>query len=78
MKKLIKRIIFLAFFMLISIKLVRFIVINRTPVKYAINLEDIQNYPDSIIVRQTWHTGTGWEIVGDTNGLYNDLRKKLM
>lgn len=75
MKKLIKRIIFLVFFMLISIKLVRFIVINRTPVKYAINLEDIQNYPNSIIVKETWHTGTGWEKIGDKNGLYTDSKK---
>lgn len=52
MKKRIKRIIFLILFMLINIKLVRFIVINRIPVKYAINLEDIQNYPNSIIVKE--------------------------
>lgn len=52
--------------------IIQFIVTTRTPVKYAVRLEDIYQYPDSILVQQTWHTGTGWEIVGNENGLYEN------
>ena len=53
--------------------LTKFIVETHTPVKYAIRLEDIHEYSNFILVRQTWHTGTGWERVGDEQGLYENL-----
>ena len=57
---------------IIGFGLIRFIIDSRTPVKYAVRIEEIQEYSGAILVRQTWHTGTGWEIVGDTNGFYEN------
>ena len=45
-----------------------FFACHWVPVKYAIHEKDFSHYPDSIIVRETWHTGTGWEQIGDSNG----------
>lgn len=38
------------------------------PEKYAVSIDNISNYKDCMIVRETWHTGTGWEQIGDENG----------
>lgn len=57
---------------IIFIKIIIFIYTIVTPYKYAIKLSEIANYKDSILIKQTWHTGTGWEIVGNNKGLYND------
>lgn len=51
---------------------VSFTISTRTPVKYAVRVEDLEEYPNSIIVKQTWHTETGWEMVGDTSGYYSN------
>lgn len=45
-----------------------FLVRTRIPVKYAVNIEDISQYPNCILVQEAWHTGTGWEQVGDERG----------
>jgi len=45
-----------------------FVIRTRIPVKYAIKIEDAGQYPNCIIVWETWHTGTGWEQIGDEQG----------
>lgn len=52
--------------------IIPFVIATRTPVKYAIRIEDLYKYPNSILVREAWHTGTGWEQVGDATGYFDD------
>ena len=50
--------------------------VNRwQPSKYAVRTEKIQEYPNSILVKEAWHTGTGWEKVGNQDGFYEDDKK---
>ena len=51
-----------------------FVVDTRTPVKYAVNLEDVGGYPNSIIVRQEISTDIEWICFGDENGLFENLQ----
>ena len=44
---------------------------TRTPVKYAVKIENLNQHPGAIIVRETWHTGTGWEQVGGDSGYFD-------
>ena len=46
---------------IIGALILSFIIETRTPVKYAVLLENVAEYPNSILVRRTGHTGTGWE-----------------
>ena len=71
-----RKMLILAIITILTLALIitKIILPSRTPVKHAIHMEDIHNYANSIIVRQTWHTGTGWEKVGDEHGLYDSYR----
>ena len=40
------------------------------PVKYAVRKNDIAKHPNSILVMETWHTGTGWKKVGDQFSIF--------
>lgn len=53
---------------LLIVMLVAHLIYNWIPVKNAIKIEDISQYPDCIIVKEAWHTGTGWELIGNENG----------
>lgn len=66
-----------ALIILIPIALVMMLILSyifyfRVPVKHAVKIENVGQYPDSILVRETWHTGTGWEQVGDSTGFFED------
>ena len=50
-----------------------FRIILGSPIKYAIKIEDIESYENFILVKQTWHTGTGWQKVGADFGFLNDI-----
>jgi hypothetical protein len=63
---------------IVGVIFIKFIIATRTPVKYAIQLEDVYKYPDAILVQQTWHTGTGWERIGDAHGLYEKGPNKIL
>lgn len=41
------------------------------PVKFSIKETDFQSYNKFILVKETYHTGTKWEIIGDENGFYS-------
>lgn len=40
------------------------------PVKYAIQEENFSDYSEYILVREVHYTGTGWSMVGDTEGYF--------
>lgn len=40
------------------------------PMKYAVHIENVSDYKGSIIIKAAFHTGTGWEIIGDENGYF--------
>jgi len=61
----------------IVVMLVLFIIKTRTPVKYAVRLEDIHEYPNSILVREAFHTGTGWEKIGNEHGVYENEQGRV-
>lgn len=42
--------------------------------KIAIKESDFDQYDQYILVKETYHTGTGWEVIGDNNGYYNKYR----
>ena len=44
----------------------------RQPTKYAVREKDFQKYPNAILVKEAWHTGTGWEKVGNASGFFKD------
>jgi len=50
--------------------LILYIYFIASPIKYAVRIEDIYKYQNCILVKETWHTGTGWEQVGDDKGLF--------
>lgn len=52
--------------------IIGYVAFVRIPVKYAVRIEDTTSYSDAILVKEAWHTGTGWEQVGDTTGYYKD------
>ena len=47
---------------------------TRIPAKYAIRIEGVGQYPNCIIVKEAWHTGTGWEKIGDEQGYLSSDR----
>jgi hypothetical protein len=59
---------------LIGIWLITFLIPSRTPIKYAVHMESINEYPGSILVKVIRTTGPGWERVGDEYGLYTNSR----
>lgn len=65
-------IIILSILLFFGVIVISFVISTRTPVKFAVRLEDLKEYPNSILVKETWHTGTGWEQVGDTSGYFKD------
>lgn len=65
-----KIIIILPVVLIIGVLIIPFAISTRTPVKYAVRLEDLYKYPNSILVKEAWHTGTGWEQVGDKSGKF--------
>jgi len=73
MKRKQKKIIFAYLLVLVaySIITILFIVSTRTPIKYAIRIEDVSKYSEVILIREVWHTGTGWEQVGDNSGYFD-------
>lgn len=54
----------------LSILIIPYAIVTRIPIKYAIKIEDISKYTNSIIVKETWHTGTGWEKLGNYSGYF--------
>jgi len=40
------------------------------PAKYSVKEEQFPSYKNFILVRETWHTGTKWEVIGNENGYY--------
>lgn len=62
--------------LLVGVVSAPYIVSTRTPVKYAIRLEDIWQHPNCIIVKEAFHTGTGWEQIGNDSGLFVDTQKE--
>jgi len=50
-------------------------IILGLPIKYAIKKEDIIKYENSILIKQTWTTGTGWEKIGDQFGFLQNTEK---
>ncbi len=42
------------------------------PVKYAIEEKEFENYAEYILVREVHYTGTGWSMIGDTDGYFSD------
>ena len=75
MRKWRKKVILVIVVLAISILLIPYIISTRTPVKYAIKIEDVGQYQDCIIVKEAFHTGTGWEQIGDQTGLFSIERK---
>lgn len=69
-------IIILPVVLIIGVLIIPFIISTRIPVKYAVRLEDLYKYPNSILVKEAWHTGTGWEQVGDATGHFDDEEKE--
>lgn len=55
---------------------VYFFILIRVPIKYAVRIEDIDKYSSAILVREAWHTGTGWEQVGDASGYFDNERRE--
>ena len=45
-----------------------FIINTCQPEKYAVKVADISKYPNAILVREEFSTGTGWFQVGDPSG----------
>ena len=41
-----------------------------TPAVHSVKEEDFSSYSSYILVRETFHTGTKWEIIGDEAGRY--------
>lgn len=57
--------------LLIFVSLVLFKNWERSHIgKWAIKTDDFSEFEDYIIVRETYHTGTGWEIIADNNSYY--------
>jgi hypothetical protein len=70
--------ILLAMIMIVGMITILFVIPTRTPIKYAVRIEDVGDYPDSILVKEAWHTGTKWEQVGDDTGYLSvDQRKDV-
>ena len=69
MKKRSVKMITIILFMTFFIGFLLYVVLVRVPIKKAIRIEDVSKYPDSILVKEAWHTGTGWEQVGDTTDI---------
>ena len=46
------------------------------PYKYCVKEENIHKYVGCILVQEVWHTGTGWEIVGNDKGLFDNATHK--
>lgn len=46
------------------------------PEKYSVTAEEFSLYNNYILVKEAYHTGTGWEIVGDENGYYDSKEIK--
>lgn len=44
------------------------------PVKYAVRVEEFDDYSQFLLVREVHYTGTGWAVVGDSNGYFSDSR----
>ena len=44
----------------------------REPVKYALKDEEFASYSDFILVREVHYTGTGWSMVGDEQGYFQE------
>lgn len=42
------------------------------PVKYAVREEDFGEYTGYILVKEVHYTGTGWIMVGDENGYFDE------
>lgn len=42
------------------------------PVKYAVREEAFDHYEQFLLVREVHYTGTGWVIVGDENGYFQE------
>lgn len=62
----------------ILLSVAAFFTILRGSVKYAVKIQDVGKYPNCILVREAWHTGTGWEKVGNDQGyLVNEDRKDV-
>ena len=65
-KGLLRGILILSFFSILILKIKEY----NSASKWAIREGDFSNYPNCIIIKESFHTGTGWEIIGDSNGFY--------
>jgi hypothetical protein len=48
-----------------------FYVLHWIPEKYAVKEEDFSRYESYILIKETWHTGTKWEKIGDEAGYFS-------
>ena len=46
------------------------------PEKYAVQIEELGRDEHYILVKETYHTGSGWEIIGDSKGDYEEGEKQ--
>ena len=46
------------------------------PEKYSVKIEELDKDRNYILVKEAYHTGTGWEIIGDKNGYYKGKERK--
>ena len=58
------------FIVLIIFNTVNHVIKVRIPYKEIVKKEDIKNYANYIIISETAHTGTGWTIYGNEQGMF--------
>jgi len=46
------------------------------PEKHTVQIEELERDGHYILIKEAYHTGTGWEVVGDRNGYYEGKEKK--
>lgn len=59
-----------------GVLVIGYIIISRIPIKNTVKIEEINQFQNCILVQETWHTGTGWEQVGDESGFLQSNQYK--
>lgn len=58
--------------LLIVIGIMTFKITWSVPVKYAVKEEDFSKYDEFILVKEVHYTGTGWSVIGDETGYFQE------